>query len=290
MNAENTHRIPPETVALAADSYGHWYIADSPPGGRHIAYYQLAPGLDELQKMDDERRAEYRNIWCILRSLDQHEVEAQFDSVPDSDRRNLVDWDWPKFRNDPHAFYIKANDTLSAAIWRGVKERMVGEIKSRDISSLLDNLRYQAALGPPNNWHFVLLAEAAAEITRLNVFLNTPMFVIFADAVKTEAAHQIERWGTPHDRAKEPQDWFWLIGYLAGKALRAHLDMVQAKNDNLPTFEHRKKALHHTISSAAALLNWHSYISGHDSGFTPGASDLHSHLIGKFGEGMAGDE
>ena len=65
--------------------------------------------------------------------------------------------------------------------------------------------------------------------------------------------------------------------------------MVQAKNDNLPTFEHRKKALHHTISSAAALLNWHSYISDHDSGFTPGASDLHSDLIGAFGENMEGD-
>ncbi len=40
-------------------------------------------------------------------------------------------------------------------------------------------------------------------------------------------------------------DWFWLIGYLAGKAL-----MHALAGD-------RDKAKHHTISTAAALLNWH---------------------------------
>ena len=46
-------------------------------------------------------------------------------------------------------------------------------------------------------------------------------------------------------RVRPPEDWFWTLSYLAGKALRAHID------------GDRNKALHHTISSAALLLNWH---------------------------------
>lgn len=68
----------------------------------------------------------------------------------------------------------------------------------------------------------------------------------FMAGVESEAAYQTEHWGSEHDDAKEPQDWFWLIGYLAGKALRAQLDDDTAK------------AKHHTISAAAALKQWHS--------------------------------
>jgi hypothetical protein len=44
-------------------------------------------------------------------------------------------------------------------------------------------------------------------------------------------------------------DWFWLIGYLAGKALASH---IAGDID---------KALHH-ITAAAALCNWHSAVLG----------------------------
>ena len=104
------------------------------------------------------------------------------------------------------------------------------------------------------------LREAADEIERLTALLNTPMFEPFDTAVKNEAAHQANRWGTVHDRNKEPQEWYWLVGYLAGKALRSHLS------------GDRMKALHHTISSAAVLFHWHAHITndvGHD-----GPSDL----------------
>ena len=86
------------------------------------------------------------------------------------------------------------------------------------------------------------------EVSRLTAILNTPLYEEFLEAVQREAAHQVFRWGAPHVRQKEPQDWFWLIGYLAGKALHAHID------------GNKEKALHHTISSAAALMNWHSAI------------------------------
>lgn len=92
--------------------------------------------------------------------------------------------------------------------------------------------------------------NARSEVARLGALVNTPELVDFARAVRLEAVHQRERWGTDHDGGKTPADWFWLLGYLSGKALAAHL----AGN--------HEKALHHTISSAAALANWHAAILG----------------------------
>lgn len=97
------------------------------------------------------------------------------------------------------------------------------------------------------------IRAANAEIIRLRELLNTPLYIDFLEAVQREGAHQVFRFGAPHDRHKDPQDWFWLIGYLAGKALRAHID------------GNTEKALHHTISSAAALMNWHAAISHDDN-------------------------
>lgn len=95
--------------------------------------------------------------------------------------------------------------------------------------------------------------QLQTEVTRLQRLLNTPQLHDFAHASVLEAAHQRERWGSDHDEGKQPSDWFWLVGYLAGKALAAHL----AGNTD--------KALHHTISTAAALANWHGAILGtHD--------------------------
>lgn len=79
--------------------------------------------------------------------------------------------------------------------------------------------------------------------------MNTPHTKNFLEAVRLEAAHQHNRWTLDHDAGKAPQDWFWLLGYLSGKALAAALSGNTAK------------ALHHTISSAAVLLNWHAHIS-----------------------------
>ncbi|WP_428968241.1 hypothetical protein ACQR50_10315 [Sphingomonas sp. Xoc002] len=80
--------------------------------------------------------------------------------------------------------------------------------------------------------------------------INTPETADFMAGVPLEAAHQRERWGVSHDGGKTPFDWFWLIGYLAQKAASS-----QVAGD-------MDKALHHTISTAAALANWHAQISG----------------------------
>lgn len=63
---------------------------------------------------------------------------------------------------------------------------------------------------------------------------------------------------TSHDAGKAPQDWFWLLGYLGGKALHAAIlgDVEKAK--------------HHTISAGAALLNWHRALAGETRAMRPG--------------------
>jgi len=128
------------------------------------------------------------------------------------------------------------------------------------------------------------LTVAAAKAERLDALINTPELDEFLRAVHVEAVHQVERWGTAHDRAKRPADWFWLVGYLAGKALHAQTEW-QALIDSGMEFEQdadgktqlerrQGKALHHCISTAAALYNWHCAIKGIDVRMCPGRSDI----------------
>lgn len=77
-------------------------------------------------------------------------------------------------------------------------------------------------------------------IVYLEALINTPHTNDFLEAVRLEAAHQREHWGSSQDEGKTDADWFWLLGHLAGKAV------------HLP-----EKQLHHIITSAAVLLNWH---------------------------------
>jgi hypothetical protein len=95
-------------------------------------------------------------------------------------------------------------------------------------------------------------------IAELEAALNTPEVNSFTDGVILEAQHQRKRWGAAHDAGKGPLDWFWLIGYLAQKAADAHMSGNQ------------DKALHHCISTAAALANWHAAISGTNQNMRPG--------------------
>lgn len=106
------------------------------------------------------------------------------------------------------------------------------------------------------------LQTARADRDRLLALINRPELSQFLRGTHIEAIHQVERWGEAHDRAKRPADWFWLVGYLAGKALHA---AVAGDID---------KARHHCISTAAALFNWHSAISGIDTRMCPGRSDV----------------
>lgn len=87
-----------------------------------------------------------------------------------------------------------------------------------------------------------IIAGLKSRVDQLDALINNPHTDDFLEAVRTEAAHQIERWGPEHDARKEPAEWFWLIGYVAGKALSKP-----------------EKRLHHIIATAAVCLNWHKH-------------------------------
>lgn len=95
-------------------------------------------------------------------------------------------------------------------------------------------------------------AELEAENKRLDCLINNPHTMHFLESVQLEAAHQQERWASSHDAGKADPDWFWLLGFLAGKAIRP---------DQTP-----EKRLHHIITSAAACLNWHAHVVGYRDG------------------------
>jgi hypothetical protein len=101
-------------------------------------------------------------------------------------------------------------------------------------------------------------AERERRLQELETLLNTPEIEDFDKGVPLESAHQVLRWSAEHDAGKNPEDWFWLIGYLAGKALHA------AKTGDL------KKAKHHCISTSAALRNWHAHLRSGESAMRPG--------------------
>ena len=88
--------------------------------------------------------------------------------------------------------------------------------------------------------------------------ISRPYIGAWTDEVIVEAAHQRDRWGADQDHGKQPEDWFWLIGYLAGKSLASH------KAGDM------HKARHHTVSTAAVLAHWAAAINGDESVFRPG--------------------
>lgn len=96
------------------------------------------------------------------------------------------------------------------------------------------------------------------EVQRLRALIARPYIGSWLDEILIEAAHQRERWGATQDTGKTPQDWFWLVGYLAGKALAAHM-----AGD-------KEKAHHHTVSTAAVLAHWAAAIDENENVFRPG--------------------
>ena len=126
---------------------------------------------------------------------------------------------------------------------------------------------YIAAASPDVVLALIARVRAAeAERDRLLAERDTPELHDFARGVVLEATHQRQRWGSTHDAGKAAADWFWLLGYLGGKALSA---AIAGDTD---------KALHHTISTAAALANWHAALLGASTTMRPGIEPpCHAH-------------
>lgn len=145
-----------------------------------------------------------------------------------------------------------------------------------------ENLRLSLALSEADDVAAAALAALAQRVDQVTTVqqerdalleqINSPVTEEFILGTRNEIVHQVHRYGTVHDRAKEPQEWYFLLGYLAGKILRAQID------------GDREKALHHTISSAAMLGNWHTHIKLGSQPGAPGHSDLQRFLLETFGE------
>lgn len=103
-----------------------------------------------------------------------------------------------------------------------------------------------------------LMADAKVEIEYLRGLISRPYVGAWLDEILIEAAHQRDRWGAEQDHGKAPEDWFWLVGYLAGKALASHKAGDAAK------------AHHHTVSTAAVLAHWAAAIGGQENVMRPG--------------------
>lgn len=147
---------------------------------------------------------------------------------------------------------------------------------------------------------FDRLTTEAAEGRRLSALINTPELLDFQKAVLLEAVHQQDRWGSDHDGGKTPEDWFWLISYLSGRALAHHKEAERLstlvsevyKENDLARLAiegqidfHREKAVHHCITTAAACANWHMAVVGKIS-MRPGVDP--ATVIEAAGLGVAG--
>ena len=112
------------------------------------------------------------------------------------------------------------------------------------------------------------LSEKEAEIERLRAKadaydrVNTPELYEFVSATENEALHQREKWARNGDEGKSDADWFWLIGYLAGKALH------NPAKDGMPD---RDARLHRIVTIAAAAANWHAATLGTYCAMRPGS-------------------
>ena len=65
-------------------------------------------------------RRNYRNVWCILRAIDQHEVRF---SDPEWEKE-WNDFRWAAFRENPHEYFLQAPDIVSDAIWAALEVRL----------------------------------------------------------------------------------------------------------------------------------------------------------------------
>lgn len=152
---------------------------------------------------------------------------------------------------DEPMFVLLARDRHAAGLvllWAMLRERECEDpavlAEARECADAMASFIKQTKGRPP--------ADVLAEL------LNKPHLKDFARALQLEAHHQVGRWGSEHDEGKTPGDWFWLIGYLAQKAM-----MSQLAGD-------KDKALHHCITTASAMANWHAAIAGTDPRMRPG--------------------
>jgi hypothetical protein len=95
--------------------------------------------------------------------------------------------------------------------------------------------------------------DAEMEVARLHSIIHSPESDDFLKGVSIEAEYQRQLHGVDDTDARyDWHQWFWVVGYLAGKALAA---CKSGEGDGA-------KARHHLVTTAALLHNWHNTLTG----------------------------
>lgn len=96
-------------------------------------------------------------------------------------------------------------------------------------------------------------AELEAEIARLKAIIHQPCSSEFLRGASIEAEYQRDLHGVDTTDARfDWIQWYWVCGYLLGKALAA----CKSGEDN------GEKAKHHLITTAGLLNNWYNVLTG----------------------------
>ena len=76
-----------------------------------------------MKTLSKEARSQWRNVWCILRSLDHYELEeVGVSELPEG--WVALDLGWPDFCDNPHRYLLQTDVAQAAIIWRAVEKRM----------------------------------------------------------------------------------------------------------------------------------------------------------------------
>ena len=176
-----------------------------------------------------------------------------------SEARQLVDYVFARPVGDPNQEVGGVLVTLAALCEpSGIDMVQAGEAELARVWTKVEAIRAKQAAKPKHSPLPAAVEEQSMRELIRQDLINTPETADFMAGLAIEATHQRERWGTSHDSGKTAWDWFWLIGYLAQKAATA-----AALGD-------QEKACHHTISTAAALANWHCALTGTSHDMRPG--------------------
>jgi len=91
------------------------------------------------------------------------------------------------------------------------------------------------------------------ELEGLKKILGSPEINEFWEGVRREAAYQRDHWGEKHDLEKSDADFYWTLGWLAGKA-------VNDPHDEEDTRTPLERKLHRIMTAAALASNWHAVV------------------------------
>ncbi|MFM0432372.1 hypothetical protein PQQ75_25400 [Paraburkholderia aspalathi] len=95
--------------------------------------------------------------------------------------------------------------------------------------------------------------QLESRVAELNAIINSPESDEFLKGVSIEAEYQRQLHGVDVTEGRfDWHQWFWVTGYLLGKALAA----CKSGEGN------GEKAKHHLVTTAALIHNWHNTLTG----------------------------